>query len=66
MLSYDESLKILKETNASSDLVTYDDKLEILTTKDKFVDNAKSRKDLNHEDTIWSKLFSPEFYQFSC
>jgi len=43
---------ILKETNASPDLVTYDDALEILTTKDKFVDSTKSRKDLNHEDTI--------------
>ena len=43
---------ILKETGASPDLVTYDDNLEILTTKDKFVDSKKSRKDLKHEDTI--------------
>lgn len=42
---------ILSETGASKDLVSYEDSLEILTTKDKVVDADKSRTDLRHEDT---------------
>jgi len=43
---------ILKETGADPSLVTYDEKHEVLTTKDKFVDAAKARKELGHEDTF--------------
>ena len=42
---------IVKETGADSNLVTYDEKSEILTTKDKYVNSEKAREDLNHEDT---------------
>jgi dTDP-glucose 4,6-dehydratase len=48
----DLAAAILKETGASEDLVEYDENKEILTTKDKIVDSALSRRDLNHEDTI--------------
>lgn len=43
---------ILKATGASPDLVTYKDKLEILTTKDKIVDAFKARELLKHQDTV--------------
>ena len=43
---------ILKATGASEDLVVYDEKSEILTTKDKLVNSDKSREDLNHQDTV--------------
>lgn len=42
---------IVKETGANPNLVTYDEKSEILTTKDKYVNSEKAREDLNHEDT---------------
>ena len=42
---------IVKETGADSNLVTYDEKSEILTTKDKYVNSEKAREDLNHQDT---------------
>jgi|TARA_R110002074_G_scaffold104417_3_gene225458 dTDP-glucose 4,6-dehydratase len=43
---------ILKATGADPDLVTYKEHLEILTTKDKFVDAKKARSDLDHQDTV--------------
>tara|TARA_R100000278_G_scaffold88081_1_gene67246 strand:+ start:8171 stop:9118 length:948 start_codon:yes stop_codon:yes gene_type:complete len=43
---------ILKHTGASSTLVNYKDELEILTTKDKTVNAAKSKSDLKHTDSI--------------
>ena len=43
---------IIQATGASKELVTYQDNLEILTTKDKQVDSSKSRQDLLHEDSI--------------
>lgn len=43
---------ILKYTNADRSLVCYEDKHEILTTKDKFVDPVKAEKDLNHKNTF--------------
>ena len=42
---------IVKETGANPNLVTYDEKSEILTTKDKYVNSEKAREDLNHQDT---------------
>ena len=42
---------IVKETGADPNLVIYDEKPEILTTKDKYVNSEKAREDLNHEDT---------------
>ena len=43
---------ILEETGADSSLVTYNDSMEIMTTKDKFVNSDKADKDLNHVDSI--------------
>ena len=43
---------ILKFTNADPSLVTYADKSEILTTKDKIVVPDKAEKDLNHRNTV--------------
>jgi len=43
---------ILKFTNADPSLVTYTDKSEILTTKDKIVVPDKAEKDLNHRNTV--------------
>ena len=42
---------IVKETDADPNLVTYDERSEILTTKDKYVNSKKAREDLNHQDT---------------
>ena len=42
---------IVKETDADPNLVTYDERSEILTTKDKYVNSEKAREDLNHQDT---------------
>ena len=42
---------IVRETGANPNLVTYDEKSEILTTKDKYVNSEKAREDLNHQDT---------------
>ena len=47
---------ILEETGADSSLVTYNDSMEIMTTKDKFVNSDKADKDLNHVDSIDLKL----------
>ena len=43
---------ILKFTDADKSLVTYVDKLETLTTKDKIVSPDKAEKDLRHDDTV--------------
>ncbi len=43
---------ILKFTGADPSLVTYVDKLEILTTKDKIVSPDKAEKDLKHSSTV--------------
>jgi dTDP-glucose 4,6-dehydratase len=42
---------ILKHTKASPSLVKFEDKHEVLTTKDKFVDASKAVKDLDHKCT---------------
>ena len=47
---------ILEETGADPSLVTYDDSMEIMTTKDKFVNSDKADDDLSHVDSISLKL----------
>lgn len=42
---------ILRETGADPSLVTYDENMEIMTTKDKFVNSDKADRDLKHNDT---------------
>ena len=42
---------ILEKTGADPSLVTYED-MEMMTTKDKFVNSDKADSDLNHKDTI--------------
>ncbi len=43
---------LVKYTKADSSLVTYKTHSEVLTTKHKLVDNAKSVRDLDHKDTV--------------
>lgn len=47
---------ILEETGADPSLVTYNDSMEIMTTKDKFVNSDKADNDLHHLDSISLKL----------